>query len=234
MRTGRPLVASCVQLAVDGGLVVATSQLYGGKLRAEVEVSGPAIVSVVSGLGSGSAAAAAAEATEADGEAADGEAADARGVPEPEDVRSPDLSAVHTRFVARREPEPGDVDITREEILVSVGRGIGGAENVELAQELADALGGALSGSRPVIDAGWLAKSRQVGKSGARVRPKLYLACGISGAPEHLEGIAGAELVIAINTDPNAPIFEVADYGATEDLFDVLPALVEALDAAAL
>ncbi|MHB8621514.1 MAG: electron transfer flavoprotein subunit alpha/FixB family protein, partial [Chloroflexota bacterium] len=98
-------------------------------------------------------------------------------------------------------------------------------------EDLATALGAAVSGSRPVIDAGWLPKSRQVGKSGLTVKPKLYLAVGISGAPEHLEGMRDADLIVALNTDPSAPIFDVAHYGVTADLFDVLPALTEALKA---
>jgi electron transfer flavoprotein alpha subunit len=208
-RTGRPLVAYCTDLAFEGESLVATSQIYGGKLNAEVEVSGPAIASVVAG-----------SFTPASG-----------GSPEVEDVGAPDLSALRTQFLARVEPEVSGVDITGEEILVSVGRGIGGAENIELAQELADALGATVSASRPVTDAGWLPKTRQVGKSGRKVKPKVYLACGISGAPEHLEGMSDAELIIAINTDEKAPIFDVAHYGATADLFDVLPALTEELEA---
>jgi electron transfer flavoprotein alpha subunit len=188
---------------------VATSQVYGGKLSAEVEIDGPAIVSVVAG-----------SFTAATG-----------GSPAIEDVSAPDLSGLRTEFLARIEPEAADVDITAEEILVSVGRGIGGEENIELAQELADALGATVSASRPVTDAGWLPKTRQVGKSGRTVKPKLYIACGISGAPEHLEGMSDAELIIAINTDEKAPIFDVADYGTTADLFDVLPAMTEQLQA---
>jgi electron transfer flavoprotein alpha subunit len=217
-RTGRPLAAYCVELELEGNTTIATSQVYGGKLRAELELSGAAIASVVAGSFA----------------AANGGAGGAVAV---EDVAAAglsglDLSGLRTRLLARVEPEPGDLDITKQELLVSVGRGIGGEENIELAQELADALGASVSASRPVTDAGWLPKSRQVGKSGARVKPKLYLACGISGAPEHLEGIGGAELIIAINTDPHAPIFDLADYGSTEDLFDLLPALVEQLQAA--
>ncbi len=208
-RTGRPLVAYCRDLSYEGDSLVATSQVYGGKLNAEVEVAGPAIVSVVAG----SFAPTSGRASEI------------------EDVTAPDLSALRTEFLARVEPETADVDITAEEILVSVGRGIGGEENIELAQDLADALGGTVSASRPVTDAGWLPKTRQVGKSGRKVKPKLYLACGISGAPEHLEGMGDAELIIAINTDEKAPIFDVAHYGTTADLFDVLPALTEALEA---
>ncbi len=208
-RTGRPLVAYCTEIAFEGDTTVATSQVYGGKLNAEVEVEGPAIASVVAGSF--------APATD--------------GSPAVEDVAAPDLSGLRTEFLARVEPEAADVDITGEEVLVSVGRGIGGQENIELAQELADALGATVSASRPVTDAGWLPKTRQVGKSGRRVKPKLYIACGISGAPEHLEGMSDAELIIAINTDQKAPIFDIAHYGTTADLFDVLPEMTEQLQA---
>ncbi len=208
-RTGRPLIAYCSAISFEGGTLVATSQVYGGKLNAEVETGDGAIVSVVGG----SAAAA------------------TGGSPSVEDVAPPDLSGLHTTFVARVEAESSDVDITGEDILVSVGRGIGGEENIELAQDLAEALGATVSGSRPVTDAGWLPKSRQVGKSGRKVKPKLYLACGISGAPEHLEGMSDAELIIAINTDEKAPIFDVAHYGTTVDLFDLLPALTDQVKA---
>lgn len=134
------------------------------------------------------------------------------------------------KFVKLIEPEGGDVDITAQDKLVAIGRGIGSEDDIEVAQELADALDAAVAASRPLIDAGWLAKTRQVGKSGLSVKPKLYLALGISGAPEHVEGMASAELIIAVNTDPNAPIFKVAHYGATCDLFDVVEGLLEKLD----
>jgi electron transfer flavoprotein alpha subunit len=120
----------------------------------------------------------------------------------------------------------GDLDITSAEMLVSVGRGIDSQENLEIVQELADALRVPLSGSRPVVDAGWLPKARQVGQSGVKVKPKAYLAFGISGAPEHLEGIRNAELIVACNTDAGAPIFGVAHYGTTLDLFDLVPELI--------
>jgi electron transfer flavoprotein alpha subunit len=209
-RTGLPLIAYCTDLGFEGEATVATTQVYGGKLNAEVEVAGPAIVSVVAGSFAPAPA----------------------GMPSLEEPSAPaELDTIHTEFLRRVEPEVSDVDITTEEILVSVGRGIGGEENIELAQELADALGATVTASRPVTDAGWLPKTRQVGKSGRKVKPKLYIACGISGAPEHLEGMGEAELIIAINSDEKAPIFDVAHYGTTEDLFDVLPALTEAVGA---
>ena len=135
------------------------------------------------------------------------------------------LDDLKTSFLTMVEPEGGDVDITAAELLVSVGRGIGSQDNLEEVQELADALGAPLSASRPVTDAGWLPKTRQVGKSGLKVKPKVYLTFGISGAPEPLEGMRDAELIIACNTDAAAPIFDVAHYGTTVDLFDLVPAL---------
>ena len=117
------------------------------------------------------------------------------------------------------------MDITKESILVSVGRGIGEAENVSIAQELADALGGAVSCSRPVVDAKWLEKSRQVGSSGQTVKPKVYLACGISGSFQHLAGLKGSPFIVAINKNAKAPIFRVADVGVVADVLEFLPAL---------
>jgi electron transfer flavoprotein alpha subunit len=128
-------------------------------------------------------------------------------------------------------PEAGDVDITKAEILVGVGRGIQRKENLAMAEELAGLLGGTVCASRPVIDQGWLPLSRQVGKSGMVVRPKLYVALGISGASEHVEGMKDSDLIVAINTDAKAPIFDAADYGAAADLFEVVPALLDELKA---
>jgi electron transfer flavoprotein alpha subunit len=112
-----------------------------------------------------------------------------------------------------------------------VGRGIQQEDNLELAEELAATLGGAVCASRPVIDQGWLPPTRQVGKSGMTVKPKVYLALGISGAPEHQEGMQAADLIIAVNTDPKAPIFDIASYGVELDVLDLLPALAEAIEA---
>jgi electron transfer flavoprotein alpha subunit len=129
------------------------------------------------------------------------------------------------RYLETLVPEAGDVDITKHNVLVSIGRGIQEKENVAIAQELADALGAALSCSRPVVDAKWLEKSRQVGSSGKTVKPKVYLACGISGAFQHLAGIKGNPFIIAINKSPKAPIFHVADVGIVDDILEFLPEL---------
>lgn len=131
--------------------------------------------------------------------------------------------ASRRQYVETTMAEVGDVDITRQDILVSVGRGIQEQDNIALAEELAAALGGAVSCSRPVVDAKWLPKSRQVGTSGQTVRPKVYLACGISGAFQHLAGIKGKPLLVAINKNPKAPIFQVAEVGIVADLLEFLP-----------
>ena len=120
---------------------------------------------------------------------------------------------------------PGGVDITQAELLVSVGRGICEQDNVALVKELADMMGGVLSCSRPVVDKNWLPKFHQVGTSGKSVKPKVYLALGISGAFQHVAGITGAGTIIAVNKDKKAPIFRVAHYGVVEDLFKVVEAL---------
>ncbi len=129
------------------------------------------------------------------------------------------------RYLETVVAEAGDVDITKHNILVSIGRGIQEKENVAIAQELADVLGAAVSCSRPVVDAKWMEKSRQVGSSGKTVKPKVYLACGISGAFQHLAGIKGSPFLIAINKNPKAPIFQVADVGIVDDILEFLPEL---------
>ena len=121
------------------------------------------------------------------------------------------------------------VDLSQAERIVSVGRGIKGQEHLALAQQLADALGAELGASRPICDAGWLPMDRQVGSSGQTVAPKVYVALGISGAIQHLVGMKGSNVVVAINKDPDAPIFEIADYGIVGDLFEVVPAMIAAL-----
>lgn len=131
------------------------------------------------------------------------------------------------RYLQTVVAEAGDVDITKHGILVSIGRGIQEKDNVGIAQELADVLGAAVSCSRPVVDAKWLEKSRQVGSSGKTVKPKVYLACGISGAFQHLAGIKGNPFIVAINKNPKAPIFQVADVGIVDDILEFLPELTE-------
>jgi electron transfer flavoprotein alpha subunit len=127
------------------------------------------------------------------------------------------------RYLETIVAESGDVDITKHAVLVSIGRGIQEKDNVAIAQDLADALGAAVSCSRPVVDAKWLEKSRQVGSSGKTVKPKVYLACGISGSFQHLAGIKGSPFLIAINKNPKAPIFQVADIGIVDDILEFLP-----------
>ncbi len=209
-RAGMPHAAFCI--AVEGGeRVTAVSQLYGGKIDVTSDLGeGPFVVSVLAG-------------------AAPAEAGRGEGSPPVERLEAP-ATAGRVRFKRLIEPEAGDVDITAQEVLVAIGRGIGSKDDVEVAEELAEALGAAVAASRPLIDAGWLPKTRQVGKSGLKVSPKLYLALGISGAPEHVEGMKSAATIIAVNTDKHAPIFKVAHYGMVADLFDVCEELTERIE----
>ena len=140
-----------------------------------------------------------------------------------------DLSSVNNtiRPGEKFQESSGGVDLTAAELIVSVGRGIGKEENIPLAQNLADKLNAQIGSSRPVVDAGWLDHSRQIGSSGQTVSPKLYFAVGISGAIQHLVGMKGSKCIMAINKDPNAPIFEIADYAIVGDLLEILPKLTE-------
>ncbi|HEX9387735.1 MAG TPA: electron transfer flavoprotein subunit alpha/FixB family protein [Anaerolineales bacterium] len=210
VRLGKPCIAYGRDLCIENNALVVTSQVYGGKMIADVVPEGDmAIVACLAGSFPAEAGQGSTVATT---------------------IISPiSLDGLKTKFVEAIKPAGGDVDITAQQKLVSIGRGIGSKDNVELAEELAQKLGATVSSSRPVVDAGWLPRTRQVGKSGLKVKPKLYLMLGISGAPEHLEGMKSAELIIAINTDKKAPIFNVAHYGATADLFEVAEAMLELL-----
>lgn len=148
--------------------------------------------------------------------------------------RSADAEGLSARrkFVELIQPEAGDVDITREDVLVSVGRGIGDQENIALVEELSEAMGAALCCSRPIVDAKWLDRSRQVGTSGKTVKPKVYMALGISGSFQHLGGIKGNPFLLAVNKNPKAPIFQAANVGVVADLEELLPVLTEKIKGA--
>ena len=137
-----------------------------------------------------------------------------------------DLGAKRS-FLEVLQAEVGDVDITKADVLVSVGRGIEEQENIALAEELAEAMGATVSCSRPIVDAKWLEKARQVGTSGKTVKPKVYLALGISGSFQHLGGLKGSPFIVAVNKNPKAPIFQVADVGIIEDILELMPELTE-------
>ena len=207
-----PFISGCKDLKADAGTLVAQCVVYGGKLEAAVAAT---TASTLFGVLPGSRSADAGRSDKS---------------PSVTDV-AVTLPEPKVKFQRYLEPEAGDVDITQQDVLVAVGRGIQTQDNMELANDLAASLGGAVCGSRPVIDQGWLPLSRQVGKSGMQVKPKLYIMLGISGAPEHVEGIKGAQVVVAVNTDPAAPVFNVAHYGINADALDIAPALTEAVKA---
>jgi electron transfer flavoprotein alpha subunit len=189
-------------------------QEFAGQVSAHVhcDVSGGAVITVRPGAFRGSAP------SEAAGQVVD-RSADAAGL------------TARRRFVELIQAEAGDVDITREEVLVSVGRGIGEKENLALVEELSEAMGAALSCSRPIVDAKWLDRPRQVGTSGKTVKPKVYLALGISGSFQHMGGIKGNPFLLAINKNPKAPIFQAANVGVVADLLELLPVLTERIKA---
>jgi electron transfer flavoprotein alpha subunit len=204
-----PLVSACRILRTDGERIKFVSQICGGKVMVEGDLPSPsALVMMVPG-------------------GFKPEQGRTTQPPALERIEAPTLDDLRVAVKDYVEPAVGDVDIGKERILVSVGRGIQNQDNVELAEELAQALGGVVAGSRPVIDQGWLASTRLVGKSGKSVKPKLYLALGISGAPEHVEAIEDSEMIVAINTDSTAPIFDLAKFGAQIDMLDLLPVLTE-------
>jgi electron transfer flavoprotein alpha subunit len=211
VRTGLPFVNFCKKVTWDGALTF-TSQLFGGKILADVKLpDGRGVISIYPG-------------------SFPAEAGKSEAAPTTVKLELP-VAASTVLFKRYIEPEAGDIDITKQNVLVAVGRGIQSQANVALAEELAQALGGAVCASRPVIDQGWLPLSRQVGKSGMTVKPRLYLALGISGAPEHWEGMQGSQLIIAVNTDPKAPIFDGAHYGVCGDALELVPVLAEKIKA---
>ena len=206
---GAPLASDCIDITLDGGAVSVTRQIYEGKIDARVSFRDATIALVT--------VRAAAFPVE--------DGARSGGVTEL-DTAVPDEPAIR-RFVEYVEAAVGDVDITKSDVIVAIGRGIKEEENLALVEELAELLGGVVGCSRPVVDAGWLPKDRQVGSSGKTVKPKLYVAIGISGQFQHMSGMKAAEVIVAINKDPKAPIFSEADYGIVGDLFKILPALKE-------
>jgi electron transfer flavoprotein alpha subunit len=209
--TGLPLVGYCVGLTLSDGEAESVSAIYGGQLHATTRSPLPAVFAINT-------------AALHDEPQSTGRGERVELAPPPE------LESLRTSFVEPVISADEGVDLSKAERIVCIGRGIGGAENLDVAEELATALGAELGASRPVIDSGWLPRARQVGKSGATVTPKLYLGLGVSGAPEHVEGMQGAELIVAVNTDPAAAIFHVAHYGVVADLFDVADELTSALD----
>ena len=195
---------------VDGGNLKVIRQEYSGQVSTHVEadISGGAVINVRPGAFQPD------ESKSAGGQVVD------------KSTEIGDLT-VNRRFLEIVEAEAGDVDITKEDILVSIGRGIEDQDNIEIAEELAEAMGGVVSCSRPIVDAKWLEKPRQVGTSGQTVKPKVYMALGISGSFQHLGGLKGNPFIVAVNKNPKAPIFQVADVGVVDDLLDFVPVLTE-------
>ncbi len=208
------LVTDCVGFRPSAEGLVFVRRMFRNKLNASIQVHSDLtwLVTVQSGAGKG----------------ARFEAGQAKV-----EKRSVDLRAVRIR---RRQLETiegakGTVDLSQAKVIVGVGRGIKKAENLALIRELAEVLGAEIGASRPVVDNEWLDRERQIGSSGQSVSPRLYIACGISGAIQHIVGMRGADYVVAINTDPNAPIFSVSNCGVVGDLFEIVPALIKQLRA---
>jgi electron transfer flavoprotein alpha subunit len=204
------LVSDAVGHRVEGGRLTLVRQLFQGKINADIHFVGepPYFASMQAG---------AYRADQAEAGSATVE------------TFAPSISAgdIRTKPLELFRESARALDLTAADIIVSVGRGIKEAENIPIVQKLADALGAELAASRPICDNGWLPMERQVGSSGQTVAPKMYVAVGISGAIQHLVGMKGSKIIVAINKDSNAPIFEVADYGIVGDLFQVVPALVD-------
>ncbi|MCA1962121.1 MAG: electron transfer flavoprotein subunit alpha/FixB family protein [Desulfomonile sp.] len=204
------LATDCIGFEVDGGKVKALRQIYSYKVNALVSFKGASriVATLRSGFFSFAPSGAAPGAIEK--------------------VASPlGDEPLRKRFLSYVEAEKGDVDIASADIIVAIGRGIGDEEDLSMFESLADAMGGVVACSRPIVDKGLLPKYRQVGTSGVEVKPKVYLALGISGAFQHLGGIKGNPLIVAVNKDPRAPIFRAAQYGIVANLADVVPALEE-------
>lgn len=208
VRLGRPLLTDCVSLSIHGDGLSAVRPAYGGKIHVRVSTSASA-----SGV----------MATVRPGSIRPGSPPRAHTEVKAEDI--PDALAVRRRFLRTVSGDAADIDISMADRLVAVGRGIEDEEGLDMIRSLAEALGAEIACSRPVVDKQWLPKSRQVGTSGKSVRPKIYIAIGISGSFQHMGGIKGDPFLVAINKDPRAPIFDVADVGIVGDLFDVVPAL---------
>jgi electron transfer flavoprotein alpha subunit len=209
---GRTAISDCIGYKKEGGKLQFTRQMFQGKLAADVSFTcdAPWFVTFQNG-------------------AFRGDKAEAGSSLAPVETVKVEIAD----GVIRNKPEAvfkeakQAVDLTQAEIIVSVGRGIKEQKNIDLAKQLADALGGELAASRPICDNGWLPMDRQIGSSGQTVAPKLYLALGISGAIQHIVGMKGARTIVAINKDSEAPIFEVADYAVVGNLFDIVPPLIE-------
>lgn len=198
---------------VDGTNLKAIRQELGGavNIHVNIDISSGAVITV------------------RPGSFAPVEGASAAGSIEDKSSDAGDLSAKR-KFLEIVEAEVGDVDITKSDVLVSIGRGIEDEDNIEIAQELAEAMKAVVSCSRPIVDAKWLEKSRQVGTSGLTVKPKVYMAMGISGSFQHMGGVKGKPFIVAVNKNPKAPIFQVADVGIVEDILDFIPELAEAIN----
>ncbi len=204
---GMPFTTDCLDIEMIDNKVKVTRQMFDGKLDAHVVLrENPSYLIT---LRSGSVLAEESNLT------TEIEKVDAPLTAEPE----------YRKFIEYIEAAVGEVDITKADIVVSIGRGIKEQANLPVIEDFVNTIGGVLGCSRPVVDAGWLPKDRQVGSSGKTVKPKLYIALGISGAFQHITGMKGADTIIAVNKDPNAPIFNEADYGIVDDLFKVVPAL---------
>src|SRR5579863_7666144 len=209
---GRTVISDCIGFKHEGSKLVFTRQMFQGKFVADVSFAGdaPWFVTFQNGAFRG-------DKVEAGASAAPVETVN---------VNIPDGVVRNKPQEVFKEAKQA-VDLTQAEIIVSVGRGIKEQKNIELAKQLAEALGGELAASRPICDSGWLPMDRQIGSSGQTVAPKLYLALGISGAIQHIVGMKGAKTIIAINKDSEAPIFEIADYAVVGNLFDIVPPLIE-------